>query len=42
MALHQHLVGGMQRKDACKYHGVNMGYFSVVLGRFFRVNQLVS
>lgn len=41
-ALRDHLVSGETRKTSCERHGASVSYFSVALGRLFRVSQLVS
>ncbi|ENT2734507.1 PapB/FocB family fimbrial expression transcriptional regulator [Escherichia coli] len=41
-ALHDYLVSGDSRKIACERHGANSSYFSIALGRLFRINQIVS
>ncbi|WP_407907625.1 PapB/FocB family fimbrial expression transcriptional regulator [Escherichia coli] len=41
-ALREHLVNGVSRKDVCKRHGVNAGYFSICMGRLFYINQIVG
>ncbi|HDX9295377.1 TPA: transcriptional regulator, partial [Escherichia coli] len=37
-----YLVSGDTRKVSCERHGANISYFSIALGRLFRVSQLVS
>ncbi|MCZ6093396.1 PapB/FocB family fimbrial expression transcriptional regulator [Escherichia coli] len=41
-ALRDYLVSGDTRKVSCERHGANISYFSIALGRLFRVSQLVS
>lgn len=41
-ALHDYLVFGENKKDVCDRYGANASYFSIALGRLFRVNQIVS
>lgn len=41
-ALKEHLVYGASRKEACSANGVNIGYFSISLGRIERVFYLVK
>lgn len=41
-ALHDYLVLGENKKDVCDRYGANVSYFSIALGRLFRVNQIVS
>lgn len=41
-ALRAHLVSGETRKVSCEKYGASISYFSVALGRLFRVGQLVS
>ncbi|WP_306674403.1 PapB/FocB family fimbrial expression transcriptional regulator [Escherichia coli] len=41
-ALYDHLVVGESRKDVCKRHGVNAGYFSICMGRLFHINQIAG
>ena len=41
-ALRDCLVSGETRRTACERYGASISYFSVALGRLFRVSQLVS
>lgn len=41
-AMHDYLVFGENKKDVCDRYGANASYFSIALGRLFRVNQIVS
>lgn len=41
-AMRDYLVSGEDRKCACERHGASISYFSIALGRLFRVNQMVS
>lgn len=41
-ALRDYLVSGDDRRIACERYGANNSYFSIALGRIFRINQIVS
>lgn len=41
-ALRDYLVLGDARKDVCERYGASISYFSIALGRLFRINQIVS
>ncbi|HBE4204097.1 PapB/FocB family fimbrial expression transcriptional regulator [Escherichia coli] len=41
-ALRDYLVLGETRKVSCERYGASISYFSVALGRLFRISQLVS
>lgn len=42
MALHDHLVVGVSRKNVCENYQVNPGYFSTSLNRLYYIDKMVA
>lgn len=42
MALHDHLVIGVSRKNVCESYQVNPGYFSTSLSRLYQIDKMVA